>query len=208
MKTTRRNIFKVGAGAIAATMIGTPSVLHSKTFSAQPILQNILQTQTFSSPVGLSFLLRYKDGAFPGDPLTMLMEKATIETVWVKDFDLFDRKEFRKILQTVANKKSHELTSLNALSNRVAVTSRRGCANIFVCHPIDQKYVKDYFKNASYITVFAHPDVPRNYALAVYKGSNDWDGAGAFCPMEGKEKTHIGIYTPNVEQFMLLGRFK
>jgi hypothetical protein len=205
---TRRNIIKAATGAITATVIGVPCGLHARSQSVQPILQNILQTQTFPNPVGLSFLLRYKDGAFPGDPLMLCIEKSVIETIGVRDFNEFDRKEFRKILQTVANTKSHELTSLNILSNRVAVYSRRGCANIFVCHPTDQKYVKDYFKNASHITVFTHPDVPRNYALAVYKGLNDWDSAGAFCHMEGKEKTRIGIWTPDVDKFMLLGRFK
>jgi hypothetical protein len=93
-----------------------------------------------------SFLLRYSDEALPSASSTLFIEKGTIETIEVKDFDSFDRKEFRNILQKIANKKSHELKSLNVMANMVAITSRRGCANIFICHPSDQKYVKNYQK--------------------------------------------------------------
>jgi hypothetical protein len=204
---TRRNIIKAAAGAITATVIGIPSGLHARSQSVQPILQNILQTQTFPGPVGLSFLLRYKDTT---DGLTLSIEKGTIETIGVRDFNEFDRKEFRKILQTVANKESHRIRPLVSMSNMVAVRSRRGCGNIFVCNPSDQKHVENLLKQtkATGITILSHPDVPRDYALAVYKGANFWDGAGALCNMQGAEKNRVGIWTPDLDKFMYLGRFK
>jgi hypothetical protein len=206
---TRRNIIKAAAGAITATAVGIPSVLHTKPQLVQPILQNILQTQTFPGPVGLSFLLRYKN-MLPGPGLTLSIEKGTIETIDVRDFNEFDRKEFRRILQTVANKESHKIRSLITMSNMVAVRSRRGRANIFVCNPSDQKYVENLFKQTKVpgIIIISHPDVPRDYALAVYKGAEYWDGAGALCNMQGNEKGRIGIWTPDLDKFMYLGRFK
>ena len=205
---TRRNIIKTAVGAITATVIGVPAGLHARSQSVQPILQNILQTQTFPGPVGLSFLLRYKDTT---DGLVLSVEKGTIETIGVRDFNEFDRKEFRRILQTLANKESHKIRSLVSISNRVAIRSRRGCANVFVCNPSDQKYVEDLFNQIKVRWIdnlFVHPDVPRDYALAVYKGAEYWDGAGALCNMQGNEKGRIGIWTPDLDKFMYLGRFK
>ena len=204
---TRRNIIKFTAGAITATVIGIPCGLHASTQSVQPILQNILQTQTFPGPVGLSFLLRYKDTS---DGLVLSIERDAIEPIGVRDFNEFDRKEFRKILQTVANKESHKIRPLVSISNMVAIRSRRGCGNIFVCNPSDQKYIENLFKQikVSGITILSHPDVPRDYALSVYKGAQCWDGAGVLCNVKGSEKTRIGIWTPNLDKFMYLGRFK
>lgn len=211
---TRRNIFKIATSAIVAATTGIGNAGHVKTHTVQPILQDILQTQTLPGPVGLSFLLRYKDDPQSTNPLTFGIEKKAIETQRIEDFNKFDRAEFRKILNKVATKQSHELTSLWVMNLKVCIGSRRGFANIFVCNPSDQKYVEDFIAqwdgqwNASPIKVIPHPDVPKNYALAVYKGKGMYDGAGVFCPMKGAEKSRAGVWTYNLNKYMILGRIK
>lgn len=205
---TRRDIFKILAAGVAATT-GIGNTGYVKAHTVQPILQDILQTQTLSGPVGLSFLLRYKDDPQSPDVKTISLEKGAIEVKGIKNFNEFDRAEFRKILKKVATEQSHKPTSLRAMANRVALSNCRGFANIFVCNPSDQKYVEDHIAqwNISGVKVITHPDVPKNYALAVYKGSEVFDGAGVFCPMKDAEKSRVGIWTPDLEKYMFLGRF-
>lgn len=206
---TRRDIFKIVAGTAAAAT-GSGHVSCAKASTVQPILQDILQTQTMSGPVGLSFLLRSKHGKSLDEPWSYVIDKHAVEAQYIKNFNEFDRAEFRKILKKVANKRSHEYTSLKTMSNRVAIYSRRGAANIFVIHPEDQKYVERHLKQMHIygIKVLVHPDVPKDYALAVYKGQEVWDGAGVFCPVKEQEKTHASVYVHDVDKFMYLGRYK
>jgi hypothetical protein len=209
---TRRNTFKIATAAIVAATTGIGNAGYVKTHTVQPILQDILQTQTLPGPVGLSFLLRYKDDPQPTNPVTIKFEKKAIETQCIEDFIKFDRAEFRKILNKVATKQSHELTCLWIMSLKVCSESRRGFANIFVCNPSDQKYVEDY--NAQHLPfnkynqIIVHPDVPKNYALAVYKGEGMYDGAGVFCPVKDAEKSRAGVWTPDLDKYMILGRIK
>lgn len=205
---TRRNIFKIATSAIVAAITGIGNEGYAEAHSVQPILQDILQTQTLPGPVGLSFLLRNKN-----DPQsTVGIEKKAIETQHIEDFNKFDRAEFRKILNKVATKQSHELTCLWIMSLKVCSESRRGFANIFVCNPSDQKYVEDYNTQHlplnKYNQIIAHPDVPKNYALAVYKGEGIYDGAGVFCPVKDAEKSRAGVWTPDLDKYMILGRIK
>lgn len=198
---TRRNIFKIIAGTIAS--LGAGSAIHAKQYVAQPILQDILQTQTIDGPVGLSILLRFTENI-------PTFEKVNIETKGIKNFIEFDRTEFRKILKKAANKRSHEYTPLITMYNRVAIYSHRGAANIFVIHPEDQKYVEQHLKEMHIygIKILMHPDVPKDYALAVYKGLDMWDGAGVFCPMKGYENSRAGVWTHDLDKYMYLGRYK
>jgi hypothetical protein len=208
----RRNIFKIVAGTVAASITGIGNTVHAKPYIVQPILQDILQTQPMAGPVGLSFLLRYQEGKSSTDPLTLGMNKYAVEAQFIRDFNKFDRDQFRKILKKVATKQSHEYRSLISMANRVAVHSRRGCANIFVVHPEDKEYVESFFKkmdvNTLAYNLLTHPDVPKNYALAVYKGAEFWDGAGVLCPMKGSEKSRVGVHTSNLDKYMFLGRYK
>lgn len=206
---TRRDTFKIFAGTIAATITGIENTLHAKPYVVKPILQDILQTQTMEGPVGLTFLLRYWEGKSSTDPLTIVMDKYAVKAQFIRDFNKFDRDQFRKILKKVATKQSHEYRSLISMSNRVAVYSCRGCANIFVVHPEDNEYVESFFKEMNLnFKVLTHPDVPKNYALAVYKGAEMFDGAGVFCPKRGSENSRAGIWTPNLDKYMMLSRFK